>query len=80
MWALAFVHGVATGSDGEAWALALYGLASASVAAAACWRWTEGRSVSRTEPAAPPRAAAVRETPAAMGATVTVDQLLTPRR
>ena len=80
VWALAFVHGIATGSDGEAWALALYGLASASVAAAACWRWTEGRSASRGNPPAPPRAAAVGETPAAIGATVTVDQLLTPRR
>ena len=80
VWALAFAHGVATGSDGEAWALALYGVASASVAAAACWRWTEGRARSRGRTAATPRADVVRETPPAVGASVTVDHVLTPRR
>jgi sulfoxide reductase heme-binding subunit YedZ len=77
VWILAFVHGVTTGSDGEPWALALYGLASASVAGAACWRYAEGRRAPRLRPPAALRPDA-DETPVALGAPVSVEHVLSP--
>ena len=39
VWALALVHGVTAGTDGDAsWAIALYGAATAAVAGAVVWR------------------------------------------
>jgi sulfoxide reductase heme-binding subunit YedZ len=75
VWGLAFVHGVATGSDGEPWALALYGLASASVAGAMCWRATEGRRAPRARPPAAPRHDG-HEAALALRAPVSVDHVL----
>jgi len=48
VWALALVHGIASGTDSRTvWALSLYAAAAGSVAGLAAWR------VSRTRPLAP---------------------------
>ena len=53
VWSAATVHGVGSGTDRSApWALALYAIASGSVAAAAVWRFGRARIGSWVAPAA----------------------------